>query len=747
MKSGTFFTMLSLILMVISCGQKQDSHPAKYSDGSADTRHWYQQPMRILQTVLREPDAIGYDAASVVEYMKQTHCNVLVVNAGGIIDFFENPLPAANPNRFLQEGDDVLRDIVKACHDEGFKVIARVDFRGVKKEIYDQHPDWFARDHAGNPITLTYTRIPLHIPCYDSYYRNEHALMFISYLFENYNIDGIWHNSIQVDGVCHCDRCQTQHHADTGTGLPVPEKSSAAEMNAYYDWKATRASNHLATIRGKIKEYGEDKAYAAEVFGMYDVSYPIRTGIDLYSVREPFDFLVSVNFLTENRREIEYKNLGYSASIIRFLKALHPEKQAVILFGQNGTSHRYIMEPDVDSRVFLWEAIASGGGLWNCSFTGQHPGVTYDRRNAMLTADAFRFISEYGNAFDGHLPVEEVTIYYSKATRTYFGSDDRHADRFGAFIQGIERMCRDNHLQYGFLPDADLSSEILSKVKVLILPNVACMSDAEVQMISDWVGQGGRLLATFETSIYDEKGNKRDDFALGKLFGCRSTGTVVDTHMDCYQWIDDHNMVMTPKMKDTRMLINSGETLLCEITSESAKMVCSYMPRITNQSPEMAWHPEAEMTTSHPTMLVNTFGKGKVVYFANQPDRMNHLMGHPDFSDLLYGSVRHLLGDQVMVRTNAPASVHIWLSEKDTGGEKGYVVSLVNHTGGPERPLRSLTPVHNVEVTLNLPGNHRWNDSFLRKEGNLKISQKHGKVTLKIDRLDEFVSVALTEGH
>ena len=739
------FFILLISVVFASCSDKNKS--VRDKGENQKSKYWYQQPLRILQTVLREPDALNYDAASVVEYMKQTHCNVLVVNAGGIIDFFDNPLPAANPNRFFTEGDDLLRDIVKACHGAGFKVIARVDFRGVKKEIYDQHPDWFALDATGNPFVLTYTRIPLYVPCYDSYYRNEHALEFISYLFETYNIDGIWHNSVQMDGICHCPRCQAQHLADRGTGIPVPGKSTVSEIGDYYAWKATRASNHLATIRGKIKQYGEDKAYAAEVFGMYDVSYPIRTGIDLYSVREPFDFLVSVNFLTENRREIEYKNLGYSASIIRFLKALHPDKQPVILFGQNGTSHRYVMEPDVDSKIFLWEAIASGGGLWNCSFTGQHPGATYDRRNAMLTADAFQFIKEHGNAFDGHIPVSEVSIYYSKATRTHFGSDNHADDRFGTAIQGIERMCRDNHLQYGFLPDEDLTPEILNSVKVLVLPNVACMSDAEAQMISDWVVKGGKLLATFETSLYDETGRKRDDFALARLFGCSTTGIVADTQMDCYQWIDNHDLIVTPDMRDTRMLINSGETLLCEVTSETAQMVCSYMPRITNQSPEMAWHPETEMTSSHPTLLVNDYGNGKVVYFANQPDRMNHLMGHPDFSDLLYGSVRHLLDEQVIVNTNAPASVHIWLSEKDHYGDKGYVVSLVNHTGGPERPLRSLTSVYDIEVTLNLPENLRWKHRILRNEDNLKVSQRGGKVTLKIDRLDEFVSVALGQNN
>ena len=32
--------------------------------------HWYQKPLRILQTVLREPDVESYDAKAVVHYME-----------------------------------------------------------------------------------------------------------------------------------------------------------------------------------------------------------------------------------------------------------------------------------------------------------------------------------------------------------------------------------------------------------------------------------------------------------------------------------------------------------------------------------------------------------------------------------------------------------------------------------------------------------------------------------------------------
>ena len=55
-------------------------------------KYWYQEQVRILQTVLREKDAGQYDAGAVIRYMKETDTNCLVVNAGGVIDFFPNKL-------------------------------------------------------------------------------------------------------------------------------------------------------------------------------------------------------------------------------------------------------------------------------------------------------------------------------------------------------------------------------------------------------------------------------------------------------------------------------------------------------------------------------------------------------------------------------------------------------------------------------------------------------------------------------
>ena len=79
---------------------------------------WYQKPLRIMHTVLRESDARDYDAEAVVDYIKKIGGNTLCVNAGGIVDFFQSPLPAANLNSFMGKRD-MLKEITGACKKEG----------------------------------------------------------------------------------------------------------------------------------------------------------------------------------------------------------------------------------------------------------------------------------------------------------------------------------------------------------------------------------------------------------------------------------------------------------------------------------------------------------------------------------------------------------------------------------------------------------------------------------------------------
>ena len=56
-------------------------------------------------------------------------------------------------------------------------------------------------------------------------------------------------------------------------------------------------------------------------------------------------------------------------------------------------------------------------------------------------------------------------------------------------------------------------------LSVLILPNIGAMTDAQIDAVRRFVKAGGALIASGQTSLFDEWGDPRPDFALADLFG------------------------------------------------------------------------------------------------------------------------------------------------------------------------------------------------------------------------------------
>jgi len=481
-------------------------------------------------------------------------------------------------------------------------------------------------------------------------------------------------------------------------------------------------------MRNTVKKFGNDKSYAAEVFDMYKIEQQKHTGISLYSAAEYFDFFVIVAFVADNTARVEYKDIWYPAAIIKFLKSLEPHKAPVILFGGNGTEHRYIYDPPLDSRLWLWEAAASAGGFWNCYFNGYYPAGAPDKRNAYLAADAYQYLQKNESFLQDLQPVTDIGIFYSKPSGELVGDD-----AFTGSMRGLQRLMAENHYQYGFISDKLISPDALKAFKILFLPNTTALSTPHLNMIKDWVYQGGKLISSFQTSLYDEHGQARSDFGLGEVFGVTSLGDIVNTEMDCYQKIIRRNDLVRG-MEKTDLLHNGGRTLLTR-TLPGAEAVTGYLPKINNQPPENAF--PASWETSHPIMVLNRYGKGESIYFANEIERLNGTIGHPDYDQLLTNAVSFLNGKSIHLKSNAPASVHIYLNQS-AKHPKTYQLSLVNTSSSSQRPFRDLIPVNDLQVFLpfqvtsveNLPG-----------AGNAALKWKNNMIT--IPHLREFSALKI----
>jgi hypothetical protein len=702
-----------------------------------ERKFWYHQPLRIMHTVLRETDAKDYDAKAVVDYMNKTGANTLCVNVGGIVDFFQNPLPAGNINRFMG-GRDILQEITTACHAAGFKVIGRIDFRGSEEHVFQKFPDWYARDEKQQPIRLTYTKPQLYMSCYTGEHRNRYLNAYVDYVLKNYNLDGIWHNSPGHEGICYCSSCQTAYRSATGRALPVLASATEAQVDTYMGWKRKAADDYMDRIKKTVKSFGPDKAYTAEVFSIYGVGRKLDWGIDLNNARDHFDILVSVAFLTENAEHVEYEDLNYGSTIIKFLKSMAPEREAAVMYGGNGTSHRLVIEPSVDLNIWLWQILSAGGRFWNCYFTNV-PTVTHDRRNAFNEAAAYQFVQRHEQLLDQQVPVANVGIYYSDPTRLSYREKQPEGDTFGTEIRGVETVLMESHIPHDFILDDQVSRERLQKYRVVILPNVRCMSDREMEVLKDYVREGGNLIATYTTSLFDTDGKERPELGLAELFGVRYAGKRENTRKDNYQFIQQKNHpLVAPDSPHTELLFNAGFTLLTKPVP-GAEVICTLVPTVHNQPPDKAW--VEQLSSEFPTIVQNTYGKGQVVYFANQPDVLSYDPGHPDPRNLLARSVRHLVGQALpILETTAPASVHLGLTEsQEKPGQ--YILSFVNTTSGPKRPIRELLPVHDIRVRLRLAGKSLAKHQVLRAQGDCKVRARGQELDVRLAKLEDFCAV------
>ena len=702
---------------------------------------WYHKPVRIMHTVLREIDARNYDAGKVVDYLKKGGYNTLCVNAGGIVDFFQNPLPAGSINKEMGNRD-ILREISDACYKEGIKVIARIDFRGVEEHVYQKFPDWFIKDKKGEPVKLTYTKPQLYASCYLGKHRTDYANEYVAYVLKNYQIDGIWHNSPGFNGICYCPSCQKSFREFSGKLLPEVNLSSSEEINEYMVWKRREADRYMEKIKNTVKSFGDDKVYTAEIFSIYDVGQQLDWGLGFDNARDHFDILVSVAFLTGHGADKYYFDLNYGTTIIKFLKSMVPDREAVVMYGGNGTSHRLVADPSIDLKIWLWQILSAGGRFWNCYFTNV-PTLTYDNRNAFNETEAYNFVRDHEVLLEQHIPFSNIGIYYSNATRESYRKKSEDEESFGNEIRGIETVLIENHIPHDFLLDDHINEQKLKKYKLVILPNVKCLSTTEVGLLNKFVSNGGKLIATYSSSLFDEKGSELENYGLSELFGVQYAGKRENTERDNYQYIlDKSHPLVIEDSGETELLFNAGYTALCKPLTKT-KVICTWVPTIQNQPPDKAW--VESFSTEFPTITENNYGQGKVIYFANQPDLLSHVIGHADPRNLLGRAIQYLVGKEIPVETNAPPSVNLGLTTSLK--EKGqYILSLVNTTSGPVRPIRELIPVQDIIVKIKIPGGSYLESKILKCQGNCTVNKSGDGFEVKISKLQDYFSMHFTMG-
>jgi type 1 glutamine amidotransferase len=312
-----------------------------------------------------------------------------------------------------------------------------------------------------------------------------------------------------------------------------------------------------------------------------------------------------------------------------------------------------------------------------------------------------------------------AAMLVSEQTRQFCAYKDI-AERFLPHLFGAFRMTLEEHQPLTLINDWDINAQTLKRFAVLILPNAASLSDAQAAAIREFVRAGGGLVATCETSLCDDLGRPRNDFALADVFGVSYRGRPkaplvrpkLDENfavaLDETYW-KQRTGVVTLSWTDHPL---ARDAKLSQLVPKQSVIARGPLVAVTEpvKPDEAVIRMKPEGTgKSLPAGIARTFGKGRVVYLAAGLDAALWSYAYPYQRRLLARAVEWAAREPAPIAVTAPMCVQATCFTQVTVAGKRLVVHLFNgvntaaNHGLPaqEVPLREeVIPVHGIRVTI-----------------------------------------------
>jgi hypothetical protein len=288
--------------------------------------------------------------------------------------------------------------------------------------------------------------------------------------------------------------------------------------------------------------------------------------------------------------------------------------------------------------------------------------------------------------------------------------------------------------------DRQLDAKYVSRYRVLILPDIAALSDQQCAQIRDFVQKGGRIVATGETSLYDEKGKKRDNFGLADLFGCDHVKT--ESGIKNSYLTPRHPHDLTKGLEDAPRIIAATQQITVKPHSD-AKQPLTLVPSYPDLPMERVYTETLE--TDIPMVFCNQVGKGRVVYFPMDLDRTFWEVLAEDHLVLLKNAVLWAADEPQPMTVTGPGLLDVaYWRQKDS-----LTAHLVNMTNpmmmkGPYREVMPLTGPFTITLTVP-PGADTKKVTLLESGKTVRWRRKGHTLTVEVPsiRLHEVIAVDL----
>ena len=670
---------------------------------------------------------IEFDAVRLAATMVDMHANVVRIatsgNHGSLIPATEFKIYPDLGNR------DILMETITACKPRGIKVVPYVAAGNLIKTSIIKR-EWAQRITPGGEIFTSRDAGEMITPCcWNTPYRQAFYNL-VKIVVSNYDVDGIYFDAWLAfygfggkEQVCYCDGCKNGFKKASGRELPY-------RKNADYNPEELKTiGRYRAWYREELfKVFSETKRIVKSFKNIpliYNINNPARIMNEDFRIIQGSDA-----FLYERGGSLIERAEGVSLATAHGL-AVWPYVGTYDPFPRI-PHYQYELEQDI------YTSVAFGGSpiLYHTYFFTNHP----EARGPIK--EAFQVIEKNDAYIRGFSPEKFCAVVWNNTDPPGHAFDgwlwhtNARLSSLGSFS-----ACINNHIQTTSLLKQDLDNvELLSKYKVLYLPDICYLTDKQMANITRFVADGGGLVMTYATSLYDEHGEKRSDFALGDLIKIRyhkpderlsekvSENLAFGSVKDMYLKARPGQEVIKPPLADALIPSHFYETV--DVLSGGA--VAADMVLGTGNEPVV------------PGLVVARFGKGKVAYIAAGVGAMYLQTGIRELADLIRDVIEYVSPEGSPYEIEAPIASLI--TNMTVNGDK-IVFHLINRTGSNQERMWQnnyyIPPIENVTIKVRIPGGKEIKNitSFVP----VIFSQKREKNILEItlSRIDKYQSIVI----
>jgi hypothetical protein len=698
----------------VVAGAHAFTNPSMFAGiGLTGQESWFNRPMRWAQLTLVENDPGTFDPDFWLGYFKQIHADGAVLSAGGVVAYYPTDIPMHHRSNWLGSSDP-FGYMVEECRRMDMSIIARTDPHATWQNVYDAHPDWIAVTSDGNKRPH-WSKPDLWVTCALGPYNFEFMTQIHQEIMERYQPDGIFSNRWAGHGICYCEHCQKNFREHSGLELPRSRNQTDPVFQKYSQWRIDRLKELWLLWDGVIRDKKSssrfipngfpDKVVTGQLSDIVFTDHQARRGYTM-----PWDNGMGAKML---RASIGMKPLGGIFSV--GVEEIYRWKDSV----QN----------DAEIKIWVAEGTANGMRPWFTKFSG----VLYDKRWLDTVDQIYQVYYRNERYLRNTAPMANVAMVYSERQGIYGGEEWQQQSNGHAL--GMYHALIETRIPFEMVNDRLMDPEHLKPYKLLVLPNIAALSNEQCDQLRDFVEQGGSLVATFETSLYDEDGKRRGDFGLADLFGASYDKGVEGPMKNSYLRLksdpaDNQFHPVLKELDDAYRIINSLHMVKVKSASDFPSPV-TLIPSYPDLPMEHVYPlvPDTDIRG----LFLNDTGKGRIAYFPGDIDRSFWQFMSSDHGRLIGNTIHWALNEEpvVDVRGSGVIDVTVWRQESS------MTVHLVNLTNPMmmKGPFREFIPV-SAQVSINIPSGTKATQIQLLVGGqkpNFEINE--GRVVLDVPQI------------